>query len=602
MEKIYIIDAVNFLFRSYYAIGPMTNKKGVSTGALYGFIRTLKKIIKDFSPNYLIAVFDGENNKMARQALYSEYKSHRKKAPDDLYSQIDLAYQFCEIANIPVISVNGVEADDTMATIAKWAKKNQFEVYLCTSDKDLCQMVDDQVFVLNVHKDNLLMNKEKVKEQFGVFPDKMLDYLAIVGDQSDNIPGIEGFGPKTAVTLLEQFSSLEDILANVDKVESKKRQEVLIAQKDLALLSKNLATLNTDVLIPQDKDSYLLKPQNEKLVEEFYQEMNFLTLLKEDKNKSAQIENSQVELNYKLITTEEDLNSLFNYLLDKKEIAIDTETTGLDPITAELVGIGLGVKSAEAFYIPFNGPLNKESILSFLKRLLDNENLSFYGHNLKYDYHILYNYGLKIKKICFDTLLASYVLNPQSRRHGLDTLALEKFAKNKIPITDLIGEGKKQISMQEVPIEMVCQYCCEDVDYTCRLKALFENEIKENKLEHVLYQIELPLIEVLFKMERSGIFIDKEIFAKLSSEFTQQLKEIEHEIFKEVGKPFNINSPKQLGQILYVDLGLTLPGKKGSSFSTAADVLEKLQENSPLVRNILKYRGLQKLLSTYMDN
>ena len=594
MDSIYIIDAVNYLFRSYYGIGPMTNKNGISTSALYGFIRSVNKIKKEFSPKYIIAVFDGPKNTESRKALYSEYKMNRKKAPDDLYPQFELAYNYCRMAGISALCIEGVEADDTMASIATLFKDEK-KVFLCTSDKDLMQLVDDNTFVLNAHRENQIFDSKKVEEKFGVKPKQLLDYLSIVGDASDNIPGVMGFGPKTTTTLLKEFSTLDNIYENLEKIPSKKK-EILLQEKQNAYLSKQLATLNLEVEIPKENDFYELKQENEKELITFYKEMNFFTLLKDFE--VEKIFDEEVETKYTCVNSDQDLENLFKELKKQKEIAVDTETSSLSPLLACLVGVGFSYNKAEAYYVPLNGNIEKEKVLSKLKDLLEDENISFFGHNIKYDAHIFLNYGINIKNISFDTLLASYILNPEKRRHNLDALVLERFGKTKIPTKDLIGTGKKQITMMEVPIEKVSEYCSEDVDYTFRLKSLLEKEIKEKKLDPVLLGMELPLLPVLVKMERDGIFVEKEKLFSMSKELTHDLEFLKGEIYSEAGKEFNINSPKQLAEILFVDLALHSPKKK---FSTAADVLLKLKGKSPIIDHVIKYRELQKLLSTYVD-
>lgn len=601
MENIFIIDAVNYLFRSYYAIGPMTNKNGVSTSAVYGFIRSINKLINDFKPKYIVAVFDGPESKESRKKVYSEYKMHRKKAPDDLYPQFEMAFDWCNLAGIPALCIRGFEADDVMATIAKWSDENHITAYICTSDKDLMQMVNQNVFVLNAHKDNQIFDEKGVKELFGVEPNQMLDYLSIVGDKSDNIPGIEGFGPKAATTLLNEFQSLDNIYNNLDKITSEKRRQTLIDQKENAYLSKKLATLQMDVLIPEDLNFYKFVLPQEEALENFYKEMNFLSLLKDKQLHEQKKILEEKEKKYILINNENELSDLIEKFSNEKEITIDTETTDLNFMTSRLVGVGLSIEPSIAYYIPLNATIDKDFVLDKLKSLIENENISFIGHNLKYDYHILQNHFIEIKKIAFDTILASYLINPQNRRHNLDTLTLEKFGVTKIPIEDLIGKGKKQISMNEVPLDQITQYCCEDVDYTLKLKQVFEKELKEKNLENILFEIELPLLPVLVRMERNGIFVDKNKLLEMSKEINYQLHLIEGEIYSLAGKQFNINSPKQLSEILYVDLALTPPRKKGSEFSTAADVLEKLQGKSPIIDYIIKYREYQKLLSTYID-
>ncbi|MEI6243049.1 MAG: DNA polymerase I [Chlamydiota bacterium] len=593
------LDQRNFLFRSYYAIGPMTNSKGESTSALYGFIRSLQKLQKDFSPKYLIAVFDGPDNKKSRQALYAEYKMNRKKAPQDLYDQIPWAISFCEWAGIPVLSISGVEADDTIATITKRFEKD-FEIFICSGDKDLYQLVSDHVFVLHTHKDNLVVNAPKVEEIFGVKPAQMLDLLSLMGDASDNIPGVEGIGPKSASELLQKMGSLDEILAHPEKLSGKKQMGI-IEQKEMALLSRQLATLDCQVEIPKEKGLYTLKEPSLLKLKEFYREMKFMSFLGNLEQTLQKNPSEQEVVSYQLIKTKEELDRLIHRLLKESDIAIDTETTDVNALLAKLVGIGFCVRPKEAFYIPCHGPMDREVVLEALRNFFAASKASFCGHNIKYDLHVLENEKIYVRNIGFDTILASYVLSPQNRQHNLDRLVLEKFNVVKIPIESLIKVGKKTISMDEVSIEKVSAYCCEDVDYTCRLKKLFAEDLKKEELEKVFYQIEIPLLPVLARMETRGIFIDKDFFSKLQVEFSSELHRLEKAIYVDVGEEFNINSPKQMGEILYHKLQLPLPKNKTLGFSTAASVLEKLAEASPVVQKILDYRGLQKLLSTYIE-
>lgn len=601
MKNIYIIDAVNFIFRSYFAISPMTNAKGASTHALFGFIRSVYKIIKDFGPEHIIAVFDGPDNKRSRLAIYEGYKGHRKEMPQDLYDQIDQSKIFCQLAGIPMLCIEGVEADDTIGTIAKWAEKKHAKAFMCSSDKDLCQLVSENIFVINPHKDNLLMDEGVVKEHFGVAPRQIVDYLAIVGDSSDNIPGLEGFGPKTAAQLLSDHGTLEHILAHPDVVSGKKR-ETLLAQKDIALLSKRLATIQTDVDIPHEETFYSYSAPDGAALKHFYEEMHFLTLLKELKTaERPAVANNIATATYHLINTELELLALMKKLKGYREICIDTETTDTDAMSASLVGVGLGVEEGEAWYVPANGSIQKEIVLRALSTLINEPGLSFYGHNVKYDMHVLQNEGVTTPEICFDTMIASYVTAPHTPRHNLDHLSLEKFGKVKIPIEDLIGKGKNQISMQDVALDKVCAYCCEDVDYTIRLKNLLEKELKENDLETVFYSIEMPLLPVLLKMEREGIFLDKAVLQDMSKELNHKIGHVEKEIFSLAGEEFNLNSPKQMSIILFEKMGLHPPKKTQTGFSTSADVLDALKDKSPIIPLILEYRTLEKLRSTYVD-
>lgn len=605
MDKIYILDAVNFLFRSYYAIAPMTNERGDSTNALYGFIRSIEKIQKDFEPTHMVAVFDGPDNKRSRQAVYAEYKMNRKQAPEDLFPQFEWAYEFCEKKRIPVLCVDGIEADDTIASVALWAASKQASVYICSSDKDLFQLVCDKIHVLLPHKNNALVDEKKVEEIYGVPPHQMLDLLAIMGDTSDNIPGLEGFGPKTASSLLQKFKTLDYILEHPHEVPGKKKQQILVEQKQKALMSRELATLKTDVVFPKNNAFFRINPPNKEELIDFYKEMKFLSLLKsfapEEVEKKISIKAPKT-ISYTLINDEQGFNELLFSLSKAKEIAIDTETTSLHPLTAQLVGVGFCIEEGVAWYVPLNGSISPKLILTKLKPLLENPKQSFIGHNIKYDYHVFQNYGITIQNISFDTMLASYLLTPQNRRHNLDLLTLELFGKQKTSIKELIGDKKKQKSMMEVDLLQIKEYCCQDVDYTFRLKALFEKQLTERRLISILKTIEIPLIFTLARMERHGIYLCTKKLQEMTVSLNALIQTIEQQIYKEVGEEFNLNSPKQLSEILYQRLNLTPPARKKTEYSTGAKVLEMLAEEHAVVSKILQYRGLEKLRSTYLES
>ena len=604
MESIYIIDAVNYLFRSYYAIGPMTNEKGQSTSALYGFIRSVQKLFRDVSPTHAAIVFDGPDNKKSRREVYADYKMHRKGAPEDLYPQFEWAYEFCEMAGYPVLCVDGVEADDTMASIAQYAKQKGAHVYLCSSDKDLMQLVDTHVSIIHAHKENRLIGPKEVEELYGVKPNQMLDLLAIMGDTSDNIPGLPGFGAKTAAQLLQEFGSLDNLLAHPEKVKGPKKQETLRTEKDLALMSRTLATLDLAVDVPKNESFYRLKKPDLDELTKLYHRMNFKSLLRDlaseepapEKKKSA-----PVEIEYRLIDSDEALKELFEKLSQEKEICIDTETTDERPMRAELVGIGFSFQPGKAFYLPCNGNLGEEKVVFALKEFFLKTKVRVFGHNLKYDWHILRHYGIDLDKISFDTLLASWLLDPQSRRHNLDDLSLQHLHIAKIPIQELLGKGKKQITMRDAPIEKVKEYCCEDADCTCRLKELFSEKLKELELEKLYFDLELPLLPVLAKMERRGIFLDEALLKEQGAKFTQAIAQLKLQIFAAAGEEFNLNSPQQLSKILYEKMGLKPPGRKETETATGAQVLEQLAGENPFVQYILDYRMLEKLRSTYVE-
>ncbi|NRA89770.1 MAG: DNA polymerase I [Simkaniaceae bacterium] len=597
MKKIYVLDALSFLFRSYYAIRGMTNKKGESTNALYGFIRSVQKIMKDFSPECFVAVFDGPNNKKKRLEIYEEYKSNREGMPEDLAAQLILAQKYCQYAGIPMITEEGVEADDLIGAIAKWGEKQNADVFICSSDKDLCQLVTGKVFMVHTHKDNLLIDRDKVFEIHGVKPEQIVDYLAIIGDKSDNIPGIPGLGPKAASDLLREYGTLENIFAHLDSMKNQKRAEKIKAYEADAKMSQKLAQLILDVTYPTDEGFYHLKPQDLGSLEKLYHDMNFSTLLQE-LEKPAKEKVADEIVSYHIVDTEEELKTLIQMLEKETSICIDTETDELTPTKAKLVGVGFCVEERKAWYVPTNGTLGLETALKYIKPFLEKGNVSFYGHNIKYDLHIFKNHGIDLKSIDFDTMVASYLCTPQNNRHGLDLLTLEKFGKVKTPIRELIGSGKNQISMREVPIEKVGPYCCEDVDYTCRLKALLEKELKEMELYEMLINVELPLIPVLCSMERYGMYLDASKLRSMSEHLKTKLEALEKGIFGFAGESFNIKSPKQLGEILFDKLEIPLSGKKKS---TRADILEALKDDYPIVQKVLEYRVLEKLRSTYAE-
>ena len=623
MKKIFVIDASGYLYSSYYAIRNMSNSKGESTNALFGFIRSVQKLIKDFQPTHIVAVFDGPHNGKKREEIYPEYKAHRTAAPQDLPPQINQARNFCELAGIPHLNIAEVEADDTMGTIAVWAKKHDATAYLCTSDKDMAQLVNHNVFMLNTRKDNLMIGSKEVEEIYGVPPSQIIDWLAMTGDASDNVPGLPGIGPKTAIALLQEFGSLDALLEHPEKLPAGKKRTVIEEYKDKALLSRRLVTIDCSVDIPHDIDFYQLKSPDVARLKAFYSEMNFNSLLKElETTKEAATSTTTAHQNtpktvygsangelflfqqekYVLVDDEKALSDLISFLGKHKEISLDTETTSIHPLQAELVGIGLGVASHNAWYIPVNGTLGLKHVLDSLKPLIENPHIGFYGHNIKYDYHVLDNYGIRIANICFDTLIASYLLNSHNRQHSLDTLSLQYFGKVKIPIEDLIGKGKNLISMREVPIDKVCTYCCEDVDFTCRLKKILESELRDRQLEKLMYTVELPLLKVLAGMERHGIFLDIPVLKTTSEVVMKQARRIAQEIYQMAGKEFNINSTKQLSEILQNDLHITLPKKTATGFSTNADVLEGLVDKHPIASVLLEYRTLEKLRSTYLEN
>lgn len=599
MEKLYVLDASGYIYRNYFAIGNMTNGKGESTNALYGFIRSVAKLFKECKPTHAVAVFDGPNNAKKRKELYEPYKAHRLAMPSDMRQQIERAHEFCKLMGIPYLNLPEAEADDVMGSIAKWASRRGSNVYLCTSDKDLCQLVDEKVFILNASKDHQLVDAAEVERVHGVPPVKMIDYLAIVGDSSDNVPGLPGFGPKTAADLLGSLGSLDYILTHPEKVPGKKKQETIEGYKSQALLSRELVTIDTGVPFPETEEFFRLQPIEKDELKRFYAEMNFNSLIKElgELTKGSAADE---KTDYRLVDDESSFNRLLAYLSTQTDICFDTETTSIHPILAELVGIGFGVESKTTWYVPVNGALGLQKVLAGVKPLFENPSIGFYGHNVKYDYHILANYGILVQNISFDTILASYLLNSHNRQHSLDFLTLENFDKVKIPTSDLLGKGKNQCTMREVPIEKVSVYCCEDVDYTCRLKELLEKQLAQRQLDRLYFTVELPLMPILASMERRGIYLDVPLLKEMSSSIIIEIDALAQRIHRMAGVEFNINSPLQLKKILFEHLAIPYPKKRAVSQSTGEEILELLTDY-PIAAAILEYRKLEKLRSTYLD-
>lgn len=602
MNTLFVVDASSYLYSAYFAIRNMTNEKGESTNALFGFIRSLIKLRKDFNPTHLIAVFDGPNNGKKRKELYAEYKAHRLVTPPDLRYQIDRAQTFCNLMGIPMLSIPNVEADDTMGTIAVWASSQGSHVYLCSGDKDLGQLVNERVSMLNTSKDNLILGPAQIEETYGVPPGLMVDYLAIVGDASDNIPGLPGFGPKTAAKYLRQFGSLDALLENASSVTEVKKREILMEKGDLARLSRQLVLLDLEVDIPQKSQFFTLEDPHPHDLKKFYQEMNFRTLLKELESHPSQQPPEADIVEYLIVDDEPSFEALLTLLSEQEMICLSTETTDTHPLKAELVGIGFGFEPGKAWYVPTNGKLGLPRVLQGLKPLLENNAIGLYGHNLKSDIQVMANYDIEVATVCFDTLLSSYLLNSHSRQHSLDMLFIEHFGKAKIDINDLLGKGKSSRELKDIEIEKVADYCCQEVDHIVRLKLLLEKQLEERQLSKLFYEIELPLIKVLASMERYGLYVNQDVLKELAVKINAQIDVLRQEIYALAGEEFNLNSPKQL-ILIFEKLGIkTFKKTPTGNVRTDSDVLESIKDKYPIAGALLEYRGLEKLRSTYVES
>lgn len=594
-KTLFIIDGPSYAYRSYYAIRHLSNSRGTPTNAVFGFAKTLRKLIADFSPDHLLVAFDAPGPTF-RHRRYEEYKSQRKPMPDDLVIQIPLIKQLISAFGIPLLEKEGFEADDIMGTIARKAREADLEVYLVTGDKDMFQLVSQDVRILHTHKDNKIYAEREVKEQFGIEPRLFADVLALAGDASDNIPGVPGIGEKTALHLVGQFGDLESVLSNVDRISGEKRRESLQKHAQQARVSRELAVIDTDVPVQLDLPAAkFLGPDKERLAA-LYRSLEFRALLEEVAEGRADF-----QADYSLIVERDDLTVLLTQLEGVEELVIDVETTSLDPFSAELVGISLSFQEGVAHYLPCNAKLDSAALLGALKPVLERRDAKIIGQNIKYDMQVLAQHGAHIQSAAFDTMVAAYVLNPTKQSYSLGALSIERLGHKMTPISSLIGTGSRKISMKEVPVERVSRYSCEDANVTFRLKRILENELHEKKLDQLFYTMELPLIPVLARMEQNGVFVDRELLRKMSSELREQLEDLSRHIYRLAGEEFNLDSPRQLSRILFERLSLPVQKRTKTGASTDVSVLEKLAKLHDLPKTILDYRQLAKLKSTYVD-
>jgi DNA polymerase-1 len=610
MSKLILIDGSAVAYRAYFAFirNPLINSRGENTGAVFGFVNSLMKIIKEHKPDYIAVVFDTAAPTF-RHKIHADYKATRPQMPSELIEQLPWINQAIDAFRIKTLRIEGYEADDIIGTLSERASKTGMETLLFSGDKDFFQLVRDDVKILHP-KDFAILDAAGVKERFGVLPEQVIDTLALMGDTSDNIPGIPGVGPKTAVGLMEEFGNLDKVLEEGPKKRKGKLAELLKEHADLARLSRELATIMTDCPLELKFDELKAREPDLGSLVPFLRRLEFKGMA--DKFAAPAAENlfdKQTEnaaYNYKAVQTLKELDSILAEAGKEKEIALDTETTGLQVIEAGLVGISVSLKEGTAFYIPVGhtegNNLPMSEVLERFSRFFQSKT-KIIGHNIKFDRQILRNHGVKMSNLSFDTMIGAYLLEPGKRSYDMDSLALEYFNYRKVSITELIGSGKKQISFAQVPIEKAAPYACEDADFTLRLKSHLEPQLANLKLQPLMSEIEMPLVPVLGDMEAAGVRIDIDFLKELSQVYGRKMKEAEERIYKECGEVFNINSPQQLGKILFDKLKLasTRRTAKGGARATSVDVLEKLAESHPVPRMVLEYRQLMKLKSTYID-
>lgn len=595
-KRLFLIDGNSFCYRAFYAIRSLSNSKGQPTNAVYGFVTMLGKIIKENAPDMLAVAFDMKGPTF-RHKRYDEYKIHRKPMPDELVGQMPYIKKVVSAYNIPIYQLEGYEADDILATIAKKAEDNDIETFIATGDKDALQLVNNHIKVYNTNKDGLIYDAGKVKERYGVTPEMMPDIMALMGDTSDNIPGVQGIGEKTAIELISEFGSLDSLLKNVDKVKGEAKKKMLRENEDIAVMSRELAVVDTKVPIDVDfKELELKEPDQEKLLE-LFKELEFKAFVKEFTPKEA------LKSVYELIDDGKKFRKLVEELKELDEFAFDFETTSEDPMLARLVGVSFSWKVGHACYVPATKYFDCDTVLGELKTVFEDASIRKIGQNIKYEYIVLANYGIKLAGRFFDTMVASYLLNPSKPNHNLEEISIEYLNhKMTTPIEELIGKGKKAITMDLVDVDKVCAYCCEDSDVTLRLAGILEKEIADKQLDDLFYRVEMPLIEVLAAMEITGVSIDKEYLAALSSEMEKKLDKLTKNIYEMAHTEFNINSPKQLSEILFEKLKLPVIRRTKTGNSTDEEVLTKLASMHKLPQTLLEYRELSKLKSTYVDS
>ena len=634
MAKLFLIDAYALIYRSYYAFikSPRINSKGLNTSAVMGFCNTLNEVLTKEKPTHIGVAFD--HGKTFRHDAFPEYKAQREETPEDIKLSVPLIKQVLEAMRIPILQVDGFEADDIIGTVATRFGADGIDTFMLTPDKDYGQLIGPNVFMYRPRHGGgyEILGEKEVGEKYGIpTPAQVIDLLALMGDSADNFPGCPGVGEKTAAKLINQFGSIDNMLQHTDEIKGKLREKVENAVEDIKM-SKFLATIRTDVPMQLDLDELKVEQPDETKLRAIFEELEFKTLINKFLNKGEskpKIDNNQLDLfaenttnesdepknakfesikttqhEYKLVENEEDLRQLCDFFITKESVSIDTETTSTDAISAELVGLSFSVEEKKAFYVAV--PANYEEalkIVQIFKPLYESDKIMKIGQNIKYDYEVLTKYGVTLQGKMFDTMIAHYLIQPELH-HNMDYMAETLLGYQTIHIEELLGpKGKKQKNMRDLSPTDIYEYAAEDADITLRLKNVLEPRLKELGVEELFWNIEMPLVRVLADMELNGVCLDTEALQDTSKIFTERMKQYEQEIYKEAGEEFNISSPKQVGDILFGKLQIMDKPKKTKTgqYVTSEEVLQSLESKSPIVRNILNYRGMKKLLSTYID-
>lgn len=634
MSKLFLIDAYALIYRSYYAFlrNPRINSKGLNTSAIMGFCNTLNEVLTKESPTHIGVAFD--HGKTFRHDAFPEYKAQREETPEDIKLSVPLIKQILEAMHIPILQVDGFEADDIIGTVATRFGSDGIETFMLTPDKDYGQLIGPNVFMYRPRHGGgyEIIGEKEVGDKYGIpTPAQVIDLLALMGDTADNFPGCPGVGEKTAAKLINQFGSIDNMLQHTDEIKGKLREKVENAVEDIKM-SKFLATIRTDVPMQLDLDELKVEQPDEAKLRTIFEELEFRTLINKFLNKGegkSKTDNNQLDLfaentanessepkfakyesiktnqhEYQLIENEGELRQLCDFFITKEFVSIDTETTSTDAINAELVGLSFSAEESKAFYVPV--PANYEEalkVVQIFKPLYECDKIMKIGQNIKYDYEVLTRYGVTIQGKMFDTMIAHYLIQPELH-HNMDYLAETLLGYQTIHIEELLGpKGKKQKNMRDVSPADIYEYAAEDADITLRLKNVLEPRLKELGVKELFWNIEMPLVRVLADMELNGVCLDTEALQDTSKIFNERMREYEQEIYKEAGEEFNISSPKQVGDILFGKLQIMDKPKKTKTgqYVTSEEVLQSLENKSPIVRNILNYRGIKKLLSTYID-
>jgi len=640
-KKIFLLDAMALIYKYYFVFlsRPLITSKGETVGAIYGFLNFLFSILEKEKPDYIAIAFDNKEPTF-RHNLFPEYKATRQKIPEDLIPQTEKIKDIVKCLNITLLELPGYEADDIIGTLAKNISSKGIDVFCVTSDKDYFQLIDHNIKIYKPGKtgnDVEIITENEVKEKYNLSVNQLIDFFALMGDPTDNIPGVPGVGEKTALSLLQEWGSLDNIYNNLEKINKKSIYEKLKSNKELAYLSRELVKININVPLKIDLNELVLKDFDSEKLSHYFKELEFKSLekrltptIKENIN-SNNPENTDNQLkeeninntkkNYHLVKNLNEIDKIVQDIIKKKYFSYDLETTSIEPLNAEIVGIAISFEEKTGYYIPvlvenlpatnvislnFSPQKKMEnllpiySVLEKLKCILEDENIKKIGQNIKYDMLVTSRYGITIKGIGFDSMVASYILDPDSQ-HNLEALAKRYLNYKMIPISDLIGTGKNQKNMKDVDINLVSNYACEDADIALRLKPILEKELEKNGMNKLCYEVEFPLINVLFEMEKVGVLIDTKLLKKISENIDKKLNKLEADIYDLAGEIFNINSTKQLQNILFNKLGLISDKKTKTGQSTDVSVLEDLKFQHPIAEKLLDYRQLTKLKSTYID-